>query len=72
FLTSIKDKEDARFKATNKITFPIICKDFVPFKTYSKKRIKKVRRGSISSIEIFLGNKGINIPSELPVLYPYL
>ncbi|KAK1780721.1 hypothetical protein QBC45DRAFT_302900, partial [Copromyces sp. CBS 386.78] len=72
FLTSIKNKEDARFKATSKTTLSIICKDFVPFKTYSKKRARKIRRGSLSSIEIYLGNKGVDIPSELLILYFYL
>ncbi|KAK1783846.1 hypothetical protein QBC45DRAFT_310613, partial [Copromyces sp. CBS 386.78] len=65
FLASIEDKDNTRFKATNKTTVPIIYKDFVPFKTYSKKRARKIRRGSISSIEIYLGNESINIPNEL-------
>ncbi|KAK1781390.1 hypothetical protein QBC45DRAFT_288725, partial [Copromyces sp. CBS 386.78] len=59
FLANIEDEEDIRFKAISKITLPIICEDFVPFKTYSKKRARKIRRGSTSSIEIYLGNEGI-------------
>ncbi|KAK1780785.1 hypothetical protein QBC45DRAFT_297639, partial [Copromyces sp. CBS 386.78] len=59
FLANIENKEDTRFKATNKITLLIIYKDFVPFKTYNKKRTKKIRRGSISLIEIYLSNEGI-------------
>ncbi|KAK1776708.1 hypothetical protein QBC45DRAFT_311186, partial [Copromyces sp. CBS 386.78] len=72
FLTNIEDNNNTRFKATSKTTVPIMYEDFVPFKTYSKKRAKKIRRGSISSIEIYLGNKGIDIPSELLIIYPYL
>ncbi|KAK1778203.1 hypothetical protein QBC45DRAFT_287786, partial [Copromyces sp. CBS 386.78] len=65
FLTNIKDDNNIRFKTISKTTVLIIYKDFVPFKTYSKKRARKIRKGNISSIEIYLGNKGINIPNEL-------
>ncbi|KAK1780776.1 hypothetical protein QBC45DRAFT_300500, partial [Copromyces sp. CBS 386.78] len=65
FLASFKDEDDVRFKATSKTTLLIMCKDFVPFKMYSKKRARKIRRGSTLSIEIYLGNKGVNIFSEL-------
>ncbi|KAK3947009.1 hypothetical protein QBC32DRAFT_178418, partial [Pseudoneurospora amorphoporcata] len=59
FLASIEDEEDARFEATGKTTLPMMCEDFVPFKTHSKKRARKVRRGSTSSIEIYLGDEGV-------------
>ncbi|KAK1779158.1 hypothetical protein QBC45DRAFT_302421, partial [Copromyces sp. CBS 386.78] len=59
FLANIEDNNNTRFKATSKTTVPIIYKDFVPFRTYSKKRAKKIRRGNISSIKIYLDNKGI-------------
>ncbi|KAK3399848.1 hypothetical protein B0T20DRAFT_318178, partial [Sordaria brevicollis] len=62
------------FEEIGKITLLLMYKDYVPFKTYSKKRVRKIRRGSSSLIEIILGNEGVE---ELLILltllkYPYL
>ncbi|KAK3954602.1 hypothetical protein QBC32DRAFT_322447 [Pseudoneurospora amorphoporcata] len=67
FMASIEDEEDKRFEETGKATYPTMKEDFVPFKTYSKKRSRKIRRGSSSSVEIILGNEAI-VPNELPTM----
>ncbi|KAL0467339.1 hypothetical protein QR685DRAFT_448993, partial [Neurospora intermedia] len=69
FITSFKDKEDLYFELTSKATIPFTNEDYVLFKTYSKKRIRKVRRGSSLSVEIIFANKGIKeVLDELPTL----
>ncbi|KAK1780463.1 hypothetical protein QBC45DRAFT_323756, partial [Copromyces sp. CBS 386.78] len=67
FITSIENKEDKRFEKTGKATYLTIKEDFVPFKTYNKKRSKKIRRGSSSSVEIILGNEAI-VLNKLPTI----
>ncbi|KAK3388339.1 hypothetical protein B0T20DRAFT_341677, partial [Sordaria brevicollis] len=62
------------FEKIRKITLPLIYKDYILFKTYSKKRARKIKRGNSSLIEIILSNKSIK---ELLILltllkYPYL
>ncbi|KAK3391709.1 hypothetical protein B0T20DRAFT_320414, partial [Sordaria brevicollis] len=61
------------FKKIGKITLPLIYEDYVPFKTYSKKRVKKIKRGNFSLIKIILSNKVEELP-KFPILlkYPYL
>ncbi|KAK3400846.1 hypothetical protein B0T20DRAFT_319658, partial [Sordaria brevicollis] len=61
------------FKKIRKITLLLIYEDYVLFKTYSKKRVKKIKRGSSSSIEIILGNEVEKLLKFLILLkYPYL
>ncbi|KAK3340790.1 hypothetical protein B0H65DRAFT_430764, partial [Neurospora tetraspora] len=72
FLANFEDEEDLYYKFTRKATLLSYNKNFVPFKIYSKKRAKKVRRGSNLLIKFILSNKGINILSELPIIYLYL
>ncbi|KAK1773901.1 hypothetical protein QBC45DRAFT_338836, partial [Copromyces sp. CBS 386.78] len=71
FIAFIKNEEDKRFKKTGKATYLTIKEDFVPFKTYSKKRSRKICKGSSSSVEIILGNEAI-IPNEFPTMPKYV
>lgn len=72
FLASLEDEEDLRFEETGKTTLPLMCEDYVPFKTHSKKRARKVRKGSSSSVEIILGDEGLDL--DLPAMpkHPHL
>ncbi|KAK3402714.1 hypothetical protein B0T20DRAFT_335590, partial [Sordaria brevicollis] len=61
------------FKEIEKTTLLLIYEDYVPFKTYNKKKVRKIKRGNSSSIKIILNNEVKKLP-KLPTLlkYPYL
>ncbi|KAK3392121.1 hypothetical protein B0T20DRAFT_335953, partial [Sordaria brevicollis] len=61
------------FEKIGKITLFLIYENYVLFKTYSKKRVRKIRRGNSSSIKIILNNKVEELLKFLILLkYPYL
>lgn len=72
FLAGFEDEEDLYFEFIGKATMLFADEDYILFKTQSKKRARKVRRGSSSSVEIILTNKGIKeVLDELPILLQY-
>ncbi|KAK3398244.1 hypothetical protein B0T20DRAFT_336880, partial [Sordaria brevicollis] len=60
------------FEEIGKIILPLIYKDYVPFKTYSKKRVRKLYKGNSFSVEIILSNKSIEEFLILLTLLKYL
>ncbi|KAK3334424.1 hypothetical protein B0H65DRAFT_437443, partial [Neurospora tetraspora] len=69
FLTSLKNEEDLHHNLIRKATIPFTNEDYVLFKTYNKKRVKKIYRESNSSVQIILINEGIrDILNKLPTL----